>query len=323
MALSLAGALALPACDNGLGPTQGSGGAKGSGGAVAGTGGVSGSGGASAGTGGAGTGGATGAGGAGSGGRATGSGGGGGAMSCAGNAIAFNANVPANNDPAKARVMVDFGTMDLPVGSSQRTIEFWAFIRTSSWAGDANTMFEYGDQSVSNAGFGLDFGGQPGTLDPYTNGTFDNDNQSSGLTATMDQWAHLAVTYDGTAVRLYVNGTMRAMKTSPGNMLATARTQLTIGGNPRGAYFNGYIDEFRVWNVARTAAEISGAMSHTLTGAETGLVGYWKFDESSVNSAADSVTTAGHTKHNGTLMSTMASQLPTFIPSTAPITSCP
>ena len=139
----------------------------------------------------------------------------------------------------------------------------------------------------------------------------------------MDQWAHLAVTYDGSAVRLYVNGTMRAMKTSPGNMLATARTRLTIGGNPRGAYFNGYIDEFRVWNVARTAAEISGTMSRTLTGAEAGLVGYWKFDESSGTSAADSVTTAGHTQHSGTLMSTMASQLPTFIPSTAPITSCP
>src|SRR4051812_42319470 len=47
---------------------------------------------------------------------------------CAGMAISFTSNVPANLDPAKSRVMVDFtsDTTDLPIGNSPRTIELWA-----------------------------------------------------------------------------------------------------------------------------------------------------------------------------------------------------
>jgi hypothetical protein len=59
-----------------------------------------------------------------------------------------------------------------------------------------------------------------------------------------------------------------------------------------------------------------------LVGNEPGLVGYWKFDETSGTNAPDSVTTTGHTAHAGTLMSTNSGNMPTFVPSTAPI-SCP
>ena len=88
-----------------------------------------------------------------------------------------------------------------------------------------------------------------------------------------------------------------------------------------GNYFNGYFDEFRVWNVAHTASEIAATMHKTLSGNEPGLVLYLKFDETSGTTAHDSVTSTGHTAHNGTLMSANG-MLPTFIPSTAPIT-CP
>jgi hypothetical protein len=74
--------------------------------------------------------------------------------------------------------------------------------------------------------------------------------------------------------------------------------------------------------VARSASEILANYNKGLTGSESGLVGYWKFNEASGTSAADAVTTAGHTKHNGTLMAVSANQIPTFVPSTVPIT-CP
>ena len=248
-----------------------------------------------------------------------------------GMAISFDSNVPTNGDPAKSRVMVDFGAMadnvDLPVGNAARTIELWAFVPTTAWRGDANTVFEYG-QVVSNGGFGLDFGGTAGTVDPYTNGSFDNDNQPSGIAdfATKDQWIHFAMTYDQTAVTLYVNGmymagTQGSRKMGTG-MLATMFSQLTIGGNPRGAYFNGKIDEFRVWNVARTQEQIMAAMGHPLKGDEDGLTGYWKFDDGDGTTAKDSVTSAGHTAHDGTLMATTAAMNPVWVQSDAPIT-CP
>jgi len=251
---------------------------------------------------------------------------------CAGMAISFTSNVPTNGDPAKSRVMVDFttDTTDLPIGNSPRTIEFWAFVLTTSWRGDANTMFEYGQTSPSNGGYGLDFGGLAGTIDPYTNGSFDNDNQPTGITdfATNDQWIHFAMVYDQTAVTLYVNGNFMAgmvgsqRMPAGGGMLATVRTMLTIGGNPRGAYFNGAIDEFRMWNIARSQADIMATMGTKLVGNEDGLVGYWKFDDGTGTTAKDSVTTAGHTAHDGTLMAMDPSMVPTWIDSTAPIL-CP
>ena len=314
------------------GGSPGSGGNTGTGGVPA-TGGVTGTGGSTGGAAGsvtAGTGGAAGAAGrsggtGGGGGGATG--GSGGTTNCAGHAISFNANVGANSDPAKAAVLVNFsGSADLPTGNASRTIEFWAYLPTTAWSADANTMFFYGSNNRNNDGFGLDFGNSTsaniGTIDPFTNGSTDpqGDNKPSGLMANMAQWAHFAMTWDGTTLHAYVNGVEKVSVPIPG-MLHTGMSTLTIGGYPP-AYFNGQIDEFRVWNVARSAAEIMSTMNHTLTGNEAGLTGYWKFDETSGAMAADSVSSAGHTAHVGMLSANTASNNPTWVASTAPLT-CP
>ena len=246
-------------------------------------------------------------------------------------AVAFKSNVAGNNDPAKARVEVDFGmSMDLPTGSTNRTIEWWAFVPSSAWVSDANSMFFYGGDNRNAgvaAGFGFDFAtpstkGGMGLIDPFVNyASVDNDNQPSGLDSTKDQWAHFAMTWDGTAVSAFVNGVQKATKMATTTVMQTARSTLVIGGYPP-AFFNGYIDEFRIWNVAHTAAEIMSTMNHTLVGNETGLTAYFKFDETTGTTAADSVTSAGHTAHAGTLMAASQAQLPTFVPSMAPLT-CP
>jgi Concanavalin A-like lectin/glucanases superfamily len=355
----------------GTGGATGSGGATGTGGAVgtggSGTGGAVGSGGN--GVGGAGTGGclalppascATGSGGSntgGAGGGATGgrggttgaggaggrggsgmggssTGGAGGATNCAGHAISFSANgTGAASDSAQARVVIDLMT-DLPLANANRTVEFWAFMKTTDWNANTNTLFFYGpNPSARNAdGFGLDFGSNTGTMgsiDPFTNAIFDHDNQPSGVTNTMNQWVHFAMTWDGTTVRAYVNGVLRSTMAAPGSsaqkVLMTGRSPLTIGGYPtESAYFNGYIDEFRVWGVERSVTQIMSTMNHALVGNETGLVGYWKFDEASGTTVADSVTTANHVAHVGTVMANTTANNPTFItPVPLPPITCP
>jgi len=47
------------------------------------------------------------------------------------------------------------------------------------------------------------------------------------------------------------------------------------------AWFQGQIDEVRIWNRTRTRTEIITSMNHRLEGREPGLVGYWRFDEGS------------------------------------------
>lgn len=60
--------------------------------------------------------------------------------------------------------------------------------------------------------------------------------------------------------------------------------------NPRGSSFNGSLDEFRLWNVARTGSQITEAMNRGLVGNEAGIVGYWKLAGVESVDRADSVS---------------------------------
>ena len=54
-------------------------------------------------------------------------------------------------------------------------------------------------------------------------------------------------------------------------------------------------------------------------GNETGLVGYWKFDEASGTTTADAVTATGHTAHSGTLKADTTAHNPTFVTPPVPL----
>ena len=78
-------------------------------------------------------------------------------------------------------------------------------------------------------------------------------------------WTHLAATYDGTVIALYVNGTQAATVLASGSIIS-ATGSLRIGGNTIwGEYFNGLIDEVRVYNRALTAGEIQTDMNRPVT----------------------------------------------------------
>ena len=70
----------------------------------------------------------------------------------------------------------------------------------------------------------------------------------------------MAVTYDGAMLRLYVNGTQAASRPQTGTLQAST-SPLWIGGNsPYGEYFQGILDDIRIYNRALTDAEIQGDM---------------------------------------------------------------
>ncbi len=78
-------------------------------------------------------------------------------------------------------------------------------------------------------------------------------------------WTHLAATYDGTTLRLYVNGAQVAQLAVAGS-IPTSNSPLRIGGNAIwGEWFNGLIDEVRVYNRALSAAEIQNDMNRSIT----------------------------------------------------------
>ncbi|PYR65757.1 MAG: hypothetical protein DMF88_18720, partial [Acidobacteria bacterium] len=82
----------------------------------------------------------------------------------------------------------------------------------------------------------------------------------------LNSWSHLAATYDGTTMRIYVNGAQVGTFAVSGS-ITTSTGQLSIGGNNVwGEYFSGLIDEVRVYNRALSAAEIQTDMTTAIGG---------------------------------------------------------
>jgi hypothetical protein len=82
---------------------------------------------------------------------------------------------------------------------------------------------------------------------------------------TTNIWTHLAGTYDGATLRLYVNG-VQVSSRSPSGPIAVSTNPLQMGGDSiYGQYFQGRIDEVRVYNRALSATEIQRDMNTPIT----------------------------------------------------------
>ncbi len=107
-------------------------------------------------------------------------------------------------------------------------------------------------------------------------------------------WYHLAYVVTPTRCRIYVNGALTGSRDFPrGNpVLYDADHHLCVGAAAPGCEtLDGLIAEVRVWQTARTQAEIQANMNRRLIGTEPGLQGYWRLDEGTGTVANDS---SGH-----------------------------
>ncbi len=87
---------------------------------------------------------------------------------------------------------------------------------------------------------------------------------------------------------IYVNGVLEGSMSSSGS-IPTNGYNLLIGTeqDSLGNFFNGVIDEVRLWSTALNADQIRGNMHLTRSGTESGLIGYWQFNEGTGVTAYD------------------------------------
>lgn len=128
---------------------------------------------------------------------------------------------------------------------------------------------------------------------------------AGGLTATnvpgsfsTGTWYHIAAVYNGTQLKIYVNGQLSATKDAVRTVDITSG--FYFGRSANGRPLNGAISEARVWSKVLTQAEIINGMCG-IDPASPGLVGYWKFNEGTGNIAHD-ISGNGHdATANGTV----------------------
>jgi glucose/arabinose dehydrogenase len=148
--------------------------------------------------------------------------------------------------------VADAAPLDLTAGM---TLEAW--VRPSSVASWQTVLLKeqpgnlvyalYGSTDTNRPSGHVNVGGDLDTRGPAT--------------LPANAWTHLAATYDGATLRLYVNGTQASSRAVPGSMVASTGA-LRIGGNSVwGEWFAGLIDEIRIYNRALSATEVQNDMN--------------------------------------------------------------
>ncbi|HVZ87879.1 MAG TPA: LamG domain-containing protein [Polyangia bacterium] len=128
-------------------------------------------------------------------------------------------------------------------------------------------------------------------------------------------WHHVAYTLESGMSTLYVDGAAVDSENSPTDGRTPTSVWLgTLDGTSQ--FYNGLLDEVRVWNVARTGAEVMADMLHTAPGAVPGLVAYWTFDDIASGGRALDASGNGNTV---TLGDGVAERMPLRVVSDAPV----
>lgn len=112
----------------------------------------------------------------------------------------------------------------------------------------------------------------------------------------LGEWHHVAAVYDGSQKRLYLDGVLSASATYAVTRLAQTPYPVLLGGYAveTTRYFNGDLDNVRLWSLARSPGDIQTGTNHYLRGSETGLLGEWRFNETDGLTAFDSSAHALH-----------------------------
>ncbi len=178
---------------------------------------------------------------------------------------------------------VDGANANLPQGNAPRTLEAW--INPVSVSG-AQTVFSYGDFAALERAGMLIVNGHLYWVGEG-NDVIGNADIPAGV------WTHVAISYDGTHVNLYVNGVLDVSAPLPNGAAQTTGFEWSMSNTSGDAVtreqFSGQIDEVKVWNVARSAADIRADLNDCSGTASAGLVAFYALNDGpNSTQAADS-----------------------------------
>lgn len=188
------------------------------------------------------------------------------------------------------------------LASTNRTFEAWVYVSSSAPASSL-CISDYGANIVGSRNTFAVTGTRALTF--ISGGTNANISSSPG-DVPVDQWAHVAFTLDNGTGYLYVNGiqvgtgSLTTVNTPSGNSNIIIGERVSGGSIP----FYGSIDEVRIWNVAKTPAQLLANMNNELCTIPVDLVAYYKFNQGvagGTNTGLTALTDGSGNGFNGTL----------------------
>ena len=169
------------------------------------------------------------------------------------NGVSFVAD--RNGNPNSALNITNTGStasiVNLPYGAAARTVSIW--VKMNSLNPSFNFIYCYGTASNYNGTY----------FNPNNLYHFGTGNNHSFATSNSIDWTHFVFVYDGTQSKMYKNGVLLS------TAALTINTQnnnniFTLGLTEQGAqnYFNGAIDDLKIYNYAVTDADVTSLFAN-------------------------------------------------------------
>ena len=188
---------------------------------------------------------------------------------------------------------ISTGTFSAAIGPNY-TLALWIYPRgyTDLVSSNASQWIEQSGGVLQDAGF---YSTNKFYVGMYINSTYYSYN-SGTLTIPLNQWSFIAYTLSGQTLTFYLNGASYSQTIAAGTVSATTNA-VRIGNYSTATYhFNGFIDDVRIYNYARTADQImidynAGVVAYSGAGTDpnegNAPVGYWPLDENTSTTAYD------------------------------------
>ncbi|SVC08925.1 uncharacterized protein METZ01_LOCUS261779, partial [marine metagenome] len=180
-------------------------------------------------------------------------------------------------------------------GSSQFTVSAWVFIEGADR-----------QQIIYNDEFEVEWLGTAANFFRLQPGSVPSVNPGTGTYLNRYQWHHIVVTRNSSnSIQIYVNGELSKYYVSNSDAFDDI---MYIGRDPdEGQYFDGSMDEIAIWSSELSASQIDSLYNKgvpesatSISGAASSLQSYWKLEQSSGSTVANSVTNgAALTLNNG------------------------
>ena len=196
---------------------------------------------------------------------------------------------------------VDLGNIDIiSTGiNNECSVSFWLNMYNYNTPATGGQAVIFGDEVSQNNGILIQISPTEG-YGVYTTG---GGGVYSGYIPPLNQWVHFSQIQNNGGIDLYINGTFYQHLTSELNSETSSNTRLglhIVGTRP----FDGCMDQLTVWDKALTIQEIQSIMYTPPNSNETGLVGYWNFNEGSGTTAYDATANGNNGTINGAIYST-------------------